>query len=244
MKTKTRAFAILPLILIASGIALIATWAVKPSLLPGASHRAAVSADTTADLIKADSARGAAAAASVVKIAEANGTAPESPAKSFISQESTVALSHLPAPDPKALIEAERRKVAVLSGQVEEARHLYDLAADKADKLSRERDEAISAKQAADTALATAAAAEHAATMQRLGAFAVAAICAGLWLYARFYNITPATIGQVRADILAGVNPVAALDDRLAPWHKTAARRAAVVHVGAATLAAADKAVA
>ena len=228
MKTThtARAFAFVPVLLIIAAIT-GGAWLVKPSLFPGASRRAEKSASTTAELIQADTARAAAAAASVVKIAEANTTAPDSPAKSFISQETTVALAHLPTPDAASLTEAERRKNAVLSGNLDEARRLYESAAQKADKLARERDAAISAKLASDTALATAAAAEHAAQIQRLAAFAVALLCSGLWVYSRIYGITPATLGNVVADIRAGAAPIQALDTNLAPWLHARVARAA-----------------
>ncbi|HTJ77671.1 MAG TPA: hypothetical protein VL357_01625 [Rariglobus sp.] len=223
---KTRAFAIIPVLLVMA-VVTAGAYLLKPSLFPGSSHRAAVSAGTTADLIQADKARASYAAASVVKIAEANGTAPESPVKAFISQESTLALAHLPAPDQTALIEAERRKNAVLSGQVDEARRLYEKADEKAAKLSKERDAAIAAKQASDTALIAAAAAEHAANVQRLAALGVAGLLFVLWGYAKIYGITPGTLGKVVYDINGGTNPIQALDTNLAPWLHAKVSRAA-----------------
>ena len=109
MKTNTRAFAFVPVLLVIAAVTGVA-WIAKPSLFPGSSRRAAVSTQTTANLVTAETHRDATAAASVVKIQEANAAAPESPAKSFISQETALTLTNLPAPDAAALLEAERRR--------------------------------------------------------------------------------------------------------------------------------------
>jgi len=228
MKTKESAFALVPILLVAACIAASA-WIFKPALLPGAAHRAAASVETTKALVTADTARASAAAASVVKIAEANTDAPDSPAKSFISQESTVALAHLPAPDAQALVEAERRRAAVFAGERDEARRLYAQADAKAARLSKERDEALDAKHTNDTALVAAAAAGHAAAVQRLILCACLALALALYGYAKFYGITPARLGAAVADIRQGVPPVQAIDSALAPWlHAHVARAAAL----------------
>lgn len=76
---------------------------VLPKAFHGESRRAEQSQETTENLLAATTKQGAVAAASVVKIGEANATAPESPEKSFIGQEVGVALSSLPPPDALAL---------------------------------------------------------------------------------------------------------------------------------------------
>lgn len=198
---------------VAAAIALVGglLYVFAPSWLPGASKRAAKSTATTAQLVKAVDEQGAAAAASVVKIGEANAAAPESPARSFIGQEIPVALSRLPSPDPRALLEAERRRAAVMEGRLDEARRLYETAARQSEKLQRERDEALAARHAADLALEQAAAAEHARTLQLFAMGGVALLFLAAFIYAKIYGVTPETIGKAAADIRAGVNPIAAL---------------------------------
>lgn len=160
-------------------------WLGLPKLFHGSSRRANKSTEATQQLVVATTAQGSAVAASVTKIAEANSEAPASPSKDFIGQEATLALSQLPAPDPKALLEAERRKVAVMQGRLEEARDLYSSAALRADRLQREVEEALEARRQADLALEKAAAAERARTLQALGASAalVVTLLVGGWLY-------------------------------------------------------------
>ena len=223
---KTKAFTLVEVVVVLAALSGIA-WAVKPSLFPGHAKRAAQSTQATANLVAATDAQGASAAASVAKIGEANAAAPESPSRSFIAAEVPLTLSLLPAPDPKAALEAERRRAAVMEGRLDEARRLYETAAAKADRLQAERDEALAARQAADLALEKAAAAEHARTLQMLGIGALALLLGAGWLYAKVYGITPATAGQIAADIRAGVSPIAAFDTHLAPRLHKAVNRAA-----------------
>jgi hypothetical protein len=205
----------------------IAGWIFVPKVMHGASRRAANSTNATAQVEQAVNAQGAAAAASVVKMAEANSAAPASPSRDFIAQEAPVALSRLPAPDPQALLEAERRKSAVMEGRAEEARKLYEAAAKQSAELQRERDEAIAARRQADAALEQAAAAEHASKVQRLGLAAIALILGAGWLYAKIYGIGPKTIGAIAADIRAGDSPLAALDANLGPRLHARVKKAA-----------------
>lgn len=193
------------------------TWLAKPSLFPGHSRRAEQSTEATARLEAATSAQGGTAAASVAKIGEANAAAPESPSRAFIAAEVPLTLSLLPAPDPTALIEAERRKSAVMEGRLDEARRLYDSAAAKADRLQRERDEALAARQAADLALEKAAAAEHARTMQAIGIGALALLLGAGWLYVKFNGISPSVAGKIIADYRAGTPITTAFDTYLSP---------------------------
>jgi len=156
--------------------ALFVTWLAAPSVLPGtASHRAAVSTATTADLLDAQTARSATAAAKVVKIQEANTAAPPSPAREFIALESASALSDLPPPAAAALIAAEQRRAAVFAGERDEARRLYGLAATQSEKLAADLAAATAARQAADVALVEAAAREHRANIIA-GVFVILAV--------------------------------------------------------------------
>lgn len=202
-------------------------WWVKPSLFPGQSKRAAASTQATAAVETATNAQGASAAASVAKIGEANAVAPASPSKDFISREIPMALSRLPAPDPQALLEAERRRVAVMEGRLDEARRLYETAAKQSEKLQRERDEALAARRAVDLQLEQAAAAEHARTTQAIGAALVALLLLAGWIYTKVYSVGPDTLGKIAADVRAGIKPIAALNTHLAPRLHTKVRRAA-----------------
>jgi hypothetical protein len=113
-----------------------------------------------------------------------------------------------------------------MEGRLDEARRLYDASAKQAERLQRERDEALAARRSADLALEQAAAAEHARTVQAMVAALVALLAGAAWLYARFYSISPSSLGKVTADIRGGANPIAALDTHLAPWLHARVRRA------------------
>lgn len=224
---KTRAAVDLVVIVVLALLGGGGLWLAKPAWFGGASKRAAESTKATAELVAATDAQGASAAASVVKIGEANAAAPESPSRAFIGQEIPVALSRLPTPDAKALLEAERRRAAVMEGRLDEARRLYEAAAKNSALLQRERDEALAARRAADLAHEQAAAAEHARTVQLMGAGLIAFLLLAAWIYTRIYSVTPATLGQIAADVRAGVAPIAALNTHLAPRLHNRVRRAA-----------------
>lgn len=213
----------------------------KPQWFPGASKRAAQSAQATANVTAttqaadaAANAQAAAAAASVVKIGEANAASPASPSKDFIAQEVPVALERLPKPDPAELIAAERRRAAVMEGQRDEARRLYEQAAKDSARLQSERDAALAAReaatrerQAADLALEKAAAAEHARTTQLLGAVVLIIILLAVVVWVKANGVSLPTIGKIAAKIRGGVDPIEAIDDYLTPRMKVVARRAA-----------------
>jgi hypothetical protein len=189
----------------------------KPNWFSGASRRAATGTATTAQLVQAVDNQGAAAAASVVKIAEANTLAPESPSRDFIAKEVPVALARLPAPDPVKLLEAEKRMRAVLEGNLDESRRLYEIATKQSAKLQAERDSAIAAKHAADLAVEKAAAAEHAKTVQLFGAGLVIVLLGAAWVYLKVYSIGPNVLGTMAAEMRTGKNPVQIMTDNLAP---------------------------
>lgn len=185
------------LLLILAGGAVLGWWAM-PKIFHGASRRAeqsgkasqAVEAATTRTDAAA-TATGASAAAGVVTIAKANALAPDSPSKDFISREAPVVLAKLPAPDPAELLAAERRRAAVMEGQLEIAEKYYVQATERAAALQRERDLAVAAREqalqerrAVDVRLKEAAAAELAASRTKLILFAVAGVLAFVWLWA------------------------------------------------------------
>ena len=78
------------------------------------------------------------AAASVAAIRTSNTNQPPGPATEYVDKEAGVALGSLPAPDPTAALEAERRRAAVFAGQAEEARKLYAAATSAADAAKAE----------------------------------------------------------------------------------------------------------
>ena len=223
-----------------AAVALLA-WIFKPAKLDGESRRAEAGKKATAAVVAsiedtdaAHKAQGAAAAASVAKIGEAAAALPASPAADFIAREVPLALGYLPAPDPAALLAAERRRVAVLSGQLEEARRLYatayadaQAALERANRAEAARDAALSDRQRADAAIAEAAAANLAlarrSRLQWLGIGTLAAVAGFLW----FTGIRPATIGAALASVRAGESPVAAFDRLLPAWMHGRVKRAA-----------------
>lgn len=209
----------------------VVTWLVKPSLFPGASRRAAKSTEATAAVEKATAAvdrsvtaQGAAAAAIGVEIGVANGMAPDSPSKSFIGRELPLLASLLPPPDQTALLAAERRRVAVMEGNLDEARRLYESQSKEAARMQKERDAALTARatadaarRAADLALEQAAAAEHARTMQMLAIGGVALLFLAGWIYTKANSVSIPMAGKMAADIRAGVDGVAAMSYYVRP---------------------------
>jgi prepilin-type N-terminal cleavage/methylation domain-containing protein len=205
-----RGFALVEIIVVLA-IAVGALFVAKPAIFPGQSRRADKSTTATERLETATNAQGGTVAASVTEMVRANGMTDPSPARDFISREGTLALSLLPAPDPKAQLEAEKRRVAVMEGQRDEARRLYESAAKTADRLLKERDEALTARRQADLALEKAAAAEHARTLQMAGLAFVAVLGLGAWGYLKFFWVPPAAIGRALADVDAGESVETAL---------------------------------
>lgn len=221
-----RGFAPIVVLYAAAAVALV-LFVAKPKVFHGDNRRAKASAESTAKLEAATTAQGAAAAASVVKIGEANASAPESPAKNFIAQEVPAALAKLPAPDPLELLAAEKRRAAVMEGRAEEAAHLYGLETARASALQRDLTTALAARRQADAALSEAAAARLATERQRTLWIVIAGLVAALWLYARAFSITPASLGSIAADIRSGTPPIQAMDTHLAPWLHASVNRAA-----------------
>lgn len=199
-------------------LALIGGLILGKPLLSRDKARAKESQKTTEQLIASLDKQGASAAASVATIGAANNEAPDSPAKAFISREVPVALSQLPAPDPKALLEAEKRKVAVMEGRLEEADKLYGDVAKRAEKLQKERDEAIAEKRAADNALLEAAAAKAAAEQQRLIFLALAGSAIVVLIYVKVTHTSLPKMGEIMAAIRSGENPIQAIDRLTMPF--------------------------
>lgn len=214
-------------VIVVLAVLALAGWFAKPALFPGASKRAAQSTQATAQVEAATTAQGASAAASVVKIGEANSAAPASPSRDFIAREVPAALAKLPAPDPIALLDAEKRRSAVMEGRADEARKLYETEAKKSANLQHERDEALAARRSVDLALEQSAAAEHARTTQLIGACVLAGLALAGWGYAKIYGIGHGTLGAIAADIRAGADPLQAIDTHTAPRLHARVKRAA-----------------
>lgn len=206
----------------------VAAWLFKPRSIHGESRRADESARTTErvnaatdEVLEAERKKGAQAAASVTKIGEAAAESPESPAKSFITREVPLALASLPTPDPMALIEAERRKSAVMEGRYEEASRLYKDAFTQVSKLQQEKEEALIAlekarleRQKADQAILEAAAANRAMQMQRNLFIGLCVLVGVLWIWAKITHFSPSQIASSVRDIRAKTyqDPIEALD--------------------------------
>lgn len=147
-----------------------------------------------AQAVRAEQATGAVVAASVQQIGVAAGQLPESPQREFIAREASLVIPPLlPAPDPAALLAAERRRVAILEGRLAEADKLYAIATRDSAKLLERAVKAegrlareFAERRAVDTELAESAAYARGkdATIGVLCAIAVL-IGAG-WLYASF----------------------------------------------------------
>lgn len=97
------------------------------------------------------------AAAQVDSAKTANTAQPPSPATTVVDKETSLALGNLPPPDTQAALAAEQRRSAVLAGQTEEARKLYNAAMTETQQLKAE---IAKARGEADTAKADAAKAQ------------------------------------------------------------------------------------
>ncbi len=196
----------------------------KTKWFHGESKRAKTSTDTTADLIAAKDKQSAVAAASVVKIGEANQVAPESPSRSFIAREVPVALASLPPPDADALLAAERRKAAVLEGRLVEADRLYGDAIKLAGEYQRAAERAISAKRASDLALEQAAAETRGAEQNQFWLTLLAIAVVLLWAWTKLTHASPLALSRFVQDVKSGTgetNPtVAAMDGALTPFQQ------------------------
>jgi hypothetical protein len=222
------------LVVIGAVVAVLAVgaWLFKPRKLDGESRRADASAAASAQVeaavataVAAEQAKGATVAASVVQIGIAAADAPASPQSEYIRREAAWVAPLLPPPDPAALLAAERRRLAVVEGRLDEARRLYaDADKERAAQIARaERSEAataeaFAARRAADTALAEAAAAnlalERRSRLQWAGIGLLAVIAVALWVT----GLSPAKVGRAIGKIRAGEAPGEAFDDVVPLW--------------------------
>ena len=240
----------------------VAAWLgpkVAPSLFDGRTREAEASADASAQVearmakaIEAEQKKGAVVAASVQQIGVAAGQLPDSPQRTFIVRESGWVAPLLPPPDPAALLAAERRRVAILEGQLELADKLYrDGTKENAALLSRavkaeaRVSKALAERRAVDTDLAESAAYAR-------GKDAVIGILAALtvlgligWFVARHTSLPKLALahmanrardGQAAMDVIDGVVPDT--------WHDEIERLAAKLRAKEAAKLAARKAAA
>ncbi len=217
MNNCRKGFAWIPILIVLAAIS-TGVLVLKPKSLDGESRRASASTSATAKVEETTQAQGASAAAGVVEIGLANSDAPDSLSKQFIGHEVPSVLSKLPAPDPVALLEAEKRRSAVMEGRIAEISSLYEKEAKKSASLQKDVANAKSDRKEVDLKLEQTAALHLGESRQKNILIAVSVILGVLYIYSRIYRISPTTIGNALADIRAGVNPVTALDTHLAPW--------------------------
>jgi len=194
--------AVVVCILLAGALGLVT---LKPKKLHGESRRAKESTEATAELIAASKEKetalkrkSAEAAASVEIIGGVVGTLPDTPEKSFLTQETKVVSSKLESPDPAALLEAEKRKVAVLGGQIELTQKLYGRAFEHAKELEERVVKAEARAATAETQRAAIdlkleqAAAENLGAERTSNRYLVAiGLLAVLYLYTKITHLSP-----------------------------------------------------
>lgn len=210
------------LVLAAVAVVGAALFLFRPRASHGDSRRADASVQATAAVDATTTKQGAEAAASVVKIGEAAAAAPHSLENTFISREVPLALAKLPPPDASALIAAERRKVAVLEGRVEETHRLYNDALKRADALAQEKADALAQRRAVDGELSRVAAERLGALRERNGMVAVVILALLLIGYIKFTHISPGGLSSIVKDLRSGeVQPIHAVDavaNRFTQW--------------------------
>lgn len=224
MKTRGTIVIEVAIILAAIGLGLFVK---KPEWFGGESKRAADSTAATRKVEETTTAVGASAAAGVTSIGRAANDLPDSPATDFVRREVPAVLAKLPAPDPLALLEAEKRRAAVMEGRYNEANRLYNAEASRSAKLQKERDEAVQARRQADIELEKAAAISHSDSVRLILLSIVAVLLFAGWAYAKLFGVGPETLGKIAADARAGIPVIQSLDTHLAPWMHPRVNRAA-----------------
>lgn len=229
MKNNCRAFTGLEILLGIGVVVLITAVAapkVAPKLFDGRTREAEASKDASAEVekrlaaaVEGERKKGAVVAASLNQMGVAAGQLPESPQKTFLVREGAFTSALLPAPDPEALLESERRRIAILEGQLQLADKLYaraskdnaDLIADNA-KLRVKVATALAERREADAALAESAAFQRGKDMAIAVLAAIVVLCVLGWIFARLNGLNVRTLGMMSADLRAGHNPQEVLD--------------------------------
>lgn len=205
----------------------------KSKRLDKESQRAARGVETTNNAIATTknvdaitNQRGAEAAAGVTSIIKANSLAPDSPAKDYIAREGANVLAKLPAADLIELLEAEKRRSAMMEGRAEQAEKLFATAnADNIRKAAElataisEREAAFEAKRLADEAITQAAEVNRQLGLRSfyqkvalIGLAILLLIFVAAFAYAKLYGIGSGTLAQITTDIRAGTPAIQAID--------------------------------
>lgn len=200
----------------------------KMRFFHGESKRADVSTKTTEELLAAQNAQGAAAAAYAQTAGEVVSTLPESREKDYLGRALGISLSYLPKPDPQKIIEAQNLKIAVLSGQLELANKLTGDALTRAEAADRRTAQAISSKRASDLALQESAAEARGAEQQAFWLTILVVAALALWLYTKVTHVSPGALASAVADMRNGTNEpntaIAALDSITTPLQQQMVR--------------------
>lgn len=222
MKTRAEATAIIIIALAVLGLGL---WG-APKLWHKATRNAKASEVATQQLSAAieakqvaSEAQASSAAAGVATIGRAAADLPASPATDFVRAEVPAVLAKLPAPDPAALLEAEKRRTAMMEGKFELAQKLYREEGDRATKLERDLadkqhalERAMDERRKVDTRLAEAAAAERAQMLQKFLFMGTTVIALALGLWVKVNGLSYKTVGSMVKDIRAGDPPLTVVD--------------------------------
>lgn len=215
------------LLLVLTLVGALGFFVVKPKAFDSQSKNAAASQVATTKVDETVKAQSAAAAGQVAAIAQVNAQAPDSPQKKAIAAEIPVVLAKLEPPDLKAENESLKRMNAVIEGKLELAASLYEQEAKKTNEQSAEIAKAKAERKAVDRALDEAAAANLAKERMLNIAYVLIALLLAATAYLKFFGINRATLGNILADIRAGVSPTLSFDTHLAPWHHAAVNKAA-----------------
>lgn len=223
---KSKAFTTLEVLLVVAVIGGVATL-LFPKVFNKDSRNAAHSQQATQKLEQAQQSVGSSVASSVTAIGQANADAPASKEKDFIAKEVPLVLSQLPAPDAQKLFEATRRRAAVAEGNLELVNKLYGKATQDVVELNKQLEAAKAYREKVDLELSEAAAYKLGAERTKMALGAVAAILLAGLVYIKVFSITPASMGNIVADIRSGVNPITAIDTHLGPRLHTKVQTAA-----------------
>lgn len=189
---------------------------------------AQTSQKTTDQLVKATDNQGGAAAAYVATIGATNAQAPDSKEKTAIAGLVPIALSYLPEPDPKKLLEAEKLKNAYLTGQLTLASNLTASALSEAAEARKETLKALTAKRASDEALLESAKEANEANADRFLFMIVAGAAGVLYLWTKLTHISPGQLSNIVSDIRKGANEtntaLQAIDVHSAPLQQMVTR--------------------
>lgn len=225
MKTKNKA-STLVIVLVGAAIAGLVAW-LFPKTFDKDSRNADQSQKATAALISAQEKKESNIAASVTVIGQANADAPYSKEKDFIAKEVPVVLSQLSPPDAQKLFDVAQRRAAVAEGNVVLINKLYGQATKDAMSLTKELAQAKEERKQVDLQLSEAAAYKLGAERAKMAMAAVIALLAAGAAYLKIYSISPGSIGNIAADIRAGINPLHAIDTHLGPRLHARVQRAA-----------------